>query len=389
MLLRNVSVIAEEAAKDILVKDGIIQSICPFNTATNPDEKTPSIQFNDAIAFPGLINSHEHLDFNLFPSLKNRTYNNYREWGKDIHENNKEEIDKTMQVPQQLRTEWGIYKNLLSGFTTVVNHGEQLKVKDELINVFQNTHALHSVGFEKNWRWKLNDPFKKNWPIVMHVGEGKDEISHKEIDQLIQWNFLKKKIIGIHGVAMDTEQATHFRALVWCPASNYFLLNRTAAIDFLKDKTDIIFGSDSTLTSSWNIWEHIRLARNEKMLTDKELFESLTTKPATVLDLHTIGKIEIEMQADIVVARKKKKANVLDAFFAINPEDILLIMHKGNIRLFDDELKEQITNSSLSSNNFSRINVNGSTKHIQGNFHDLVNEIKKYYPEAELPISIL
>ncbi len=389
MLLRNVSVLGGEVVKEILIKDGIIQSVNPFNATINSREKNPSLLFNDAIAFPGLINSHEHLDFNLFPSLKNGFYNNYREWGKDIHENNKSEINETLQVPQHIRTEWGIYKNLLNGFTTVVNHGEQLKVKDEIINVFQNTYPLHSVGFEKNWKWKLNNPFKKNWPIAAHVGEGKDEISHEEINQLIQRNFLKKKIIGIHGVAMDIEQAEHFRALVWCPASNYFLLNRTAAIDFLKDKTDVIFGSDSTLTSSWNIWEHIRLARNEKMLTDKELFESFTTKPATVWGLGKIGKIESGMQADIVIAKKKKNISDFNAFFSINPEDILLVMHKGNIRLFDDEMKDQIETSSLLSNNFSKINVNGSAKHVQGNFHVLINEIKKYYPKAELPISVL
>jgi len=389
MLLRNVSVIGEEDAKDIFTKDETIQSIKPFNGTVNTDNKASSLLFDDAIAFPGLINSHDHLDFNLFPSLNNKLYNSYREWGKDIHENNKKEIDKTLQIPKSLRIEWGIYKNLLNGFTTVVNHGEQLKIKSDIINVFQNTHALHSVGFEKRWKWKLNNPFKKSWPIAAHVGEGKDEVSHKEINQLIKWNFFKKKIVGIHGVAMDTKQAKHFHALVWCPASNYFLLNRTTAIDFLKDKTNIIFGSDSTLTSSWNIWEHIRLARNEKMLNDKELFEALTTKAAAVWGLYNIGKIEKEKQADLVIARKKKNQTDYNAFYAINPKDILLVMYKGNIRLFDNELKNQVTGSSLLSNNFSKIKVGESVKHVQGNFHVLINEIKRYYPETELPILAL
>ena len=48
---------------------------------------------------------------------------------------------------------------------------------------------------------------------------------------------------------MDEQQATAFEALVWCPASNYFLLNTTAAVDKLKTKTSILFGTDSTLTS--------------------------------------------------------------------------------------------------------------------------------------------
>ena len=90
-----------------------------------------------------------------------------------------------------------------------------------------------------------------------------------------------------------------------------------------------------------------------------------------------------------IIAKKKKNANDYDDFFSINPEDILFIMHKGNIRLFDDELKNQIKESSLSLNNFSKINVNGSVKHVEGNIHDLINEIRKHYPEADLPISAI
>jgi len=35
------------------------------------------INCNGYMAFPGLINSHDHLDFNLFPLWGNRKYNNY------------------------------------------------------------------------------------------------------------------------------------------------------------------------------------------------------------------------------------------------------------------------------------------------------------------------
>ena len=47
--------------------------------------------------FPGLINSHDHLDFNLFPQTGNRIYNNYTEWGRDIHEQNKEAISASFK----------------------------------------------------------------------------------------------------------------------------------------------------------------------------------------------------------------------------------------------------------------------------------------------------
>ena len=82
-----------------------------------------SLTFTDAIVFPGLINSHDHLDFNLFPQLGDRLYNNYTEWGGYIHHAYKNEIADVLKVPALLRSQWGVYKNLLCGVTTVVNHG--------------------------------------------------------------------------------------------------------------------------------------------------------------------------------------------------------------------------------------------------------------------------
>lgn len=82
------------------------------------------IIFANAMALPGLINSHDHLDFNLFPQLGDQIYSNYVEWGETIHLHHKEQINKVLKVPAALRAQWGIYKNLLCGVTTVVDHGK-------------------------------------------------------------------------------------------------------------------------------------------------------------------------------------------------------------------------------------------------------------------------
>ncbi|NNU33993.1 hypothetical protein HK413_07175 [Mucilaginibacter sp. S1162] len=131
------------------------------------------------------------MDFNLFPQLGNRYYNSYTEWGKHIQTNYKDEIAAVLKVPLNLRVEWGIFKNLLCGVTTVVNHGEPLPIANAPINVEQ-CHSIHSVQFEKRWKLKLNNPLKRKLPVVIHVGEGSDEQSKREIDTLIRWNLLKK-----------------------------------------------------------------------------------------------------------------------------------------------------------------------------------------------------
>ena len=343
MLLHNLQLINENNTVSLHLKNGKINAIGDIKNVT--DKQT--FNFEDAIVFPGLINSHDHLDFNLFPQLGNRKYDNYVEWGNDIHKQNKGIINDVLKVPQQLRIRWGIYKNILNGVTTVVNHGPQITADNTLINVFQKSHHLHSVQFEKNWKFKLNRPFIKKWPFAVHVGEGIDDVSHKEIRSLIKWNLWNRTLVGIHGIAMDAHQAKSFKALVWCPASNQFLIGKTAPIDELKHQVRVIFGTDSTLSASWNIWDHLRFARSTKYTSDESLYKMLNTRPANVWQLEKYGKLKENYNADIVIARQKNNLHGFDAFYALNPEDILMVIRGGNIMLLDESLLKQITDSEM------------------------------------------
>ena len=323
------------------------------------------------VVFPGLINSHDHLDFNIFPRLGNHTYRNYTEWGYSIHTEHREEIRRLLNIPLPLRTAWGMYKNLFCGITTVVNHGRRLALTDPVINIVQPKQNLHSVRFEKYWKWKLNNPFLKKQPCVIHAGEGTDEAAREEIDELLRWNLLKKNIIAVHGVAMNPAQAKKFEALVWCPASNYFLLNRTAAVDELKEHTQLCFGTDSTLTSTWNIWEHLRIARSSGLIYDADLFEALTSTPAQVWKLNT-GAIAAGRDADLVIAQVPG-----GDFYSIDPRDILMVMQKGKVRLYDQRIANLAKPHATGV--FTETSVNGYIKYVTGDWQGLINETKKYY----------
>ena len=100
------------------------------------------LAFDNAICFPGLINSHDHLDFNCFSPFGNRIYSNYTEWGSHIHAEFKPEINRIMSIPQALRVKWGIYKNLMDGVTTVLHHGEKIKTSGAPITVYQRVQNL-------------------------------------------------------------------------------------------------------------------------------------------------------------------------------------------------------------------------------------------------------
>jgi len=374
MILNNVRMALTGQTVSIRIKDGKIAQVFPGNFYDQTDEL--NLSFDNTIIFPGLINSHDHLDFNLFPALAGRTFKNYTEWGVYIHLKYKDVIDSVLKVPEKLRIQWGIYKNLLCGVTTVVNHGKRINVSNDLINIFQNCQSIHSVHFEKRWRFALNNPLNKNLPAVIHCGEGIDDLASNEIDRLIKSNILKRPIVAVHGVAMNEEQAKQFKALVWCPESNCFLLDKTAPVNHIKKHIPILFGTDSTLTGDWNIWNHIRKAKRTGMLSEQELFDALTVNPANIWGLNT-GVVTEGMDADVVLSKA-------DSFFSTDPQNIQLVMHKGQISLFDEALLPQLR--AINTNEYSKITISDSSKYVKGNLPELISKVKQFHPNASFPV---
>ena len=334
------------------------------------------IYFENAMVFPGLINSHDHLDFNLFPRLGNSKFKNYTEWGPSIQSTYATEIDEVIQIPRKLRYQWGIVKNLLGGVTTVVHHGNKTEKIPKPITIIDKFQHLHSVHFEKYWKLRLNNPFRKHRPSVIHSGEGIDKKAYNEINDLIQYNFLNKKMIAVHGISMDLEQAKSFRALVWCPQSNEWMFGKTADIEKLKDVIPIVFGTDSTLTSNWNIWTHIRDAQKTKKMTDIELYLALTSNAAELWNLNK-GNIAIGKNADMVIAEKLSDNN-WEAFFKINPENLLMIIHEGKIVLVDDKIVNILPSDLFNRSSLKPILLNDRIKYIPTQFIDTINEIQKF-----------
>jgi cytosine/adenosine deaminase-related metal-dependent hydrolase len=384
MLLNNLQLSDDAPPESIRVQDAFIKAIAPAHARAYGSD---ALYFDDAFAFPGLINSHDHLDFNSFPLLGNYCYPNYVEWGTDIHAHNKAAIEPVLRIPQALRIQWGIYKNLLNGITTVVNHGPPLPVTDELITVFQQCYCLHSIRLEKRWRLKLNHPGRNGHPFVIHVGEGTDSLAGQEIAELIRWNRLLRPLIGVHGVAMSARQATRFRALVWCPDSNFFLLGKTADIGQLKAHTTVLLGTDSTLTGSWSLWDHLRLAKATGMATDQELRDMVTTQAARVWQLPLLGLLAPGKQADLVVAKKKGATQLADRFYQLQPDDILLVMHRGEVKLFDASLLAQMKATGNLNDHFHPISLRQQQKYVKGNLPALMQQISSYHPDITFPVN--
>lgn len=366
MILLHARLYDREGTYHIVIENDRIKTISPVISAL-PSHDGQEIDLDGALVLPGFINSHDHLDFNFFPQLGKGGYENYRQWGPDIHQEHKELIVQVKNVPLSLRIAWGQYRNLLNGFTSVVNHGVPLSTSDGPGHVYQDVESLHSPGFEPGWQWKLNNPFRLGRTVVMHAGEGIDEMALDEVGELIRHNYFRRPVVAVHGVAMNSSQARHFKGLVWCPGSNYFLFGKTAPVAELFDYTNIVFGTDSTLTAPWNAWIHFRQALDS--VSEKTLFQMLTSGAATLWNFKDRGVMAEGKLADLLIVDGKPD------LFHHNPHDILGVISEGKFQMADYRLP----NASTLLKNADMINVGNAVKYVPENLNQVMREVNRYY----------
>lgn len=376
MILKNVHIcggVHHESIGDLLIVNDKVVKIDSSNC--NLVENGISIRFSeDVIAYPGLINSHDHLALNTHSIFKKRIYNDYVEWAEDDFDDQKEEITN---IPFELRCKWGILKNIIHGFTTVLQHDKWSEnLNSKLVDVHVKPRIIHSLQFDNRWKLKALLPSRNK--KVIHLAEGTNQEMCEEPSELLRYDMFPKKTIVVHGISLKEKEAKRFGGLIWCPNSNIYLYGKTAKIKELKKSLPIMFGTDSTVSSDWDLWKHINQAKELGELSEVELYNSLTEVPCKVFGLNEKGKIEENKIADIVVSRKKEN-HLISSFLAQNSDDILLIIKSGEIILLDDSILEQVK-SIISIEHFERIKIKQTTKFIKFPIKNLVNDIKKYYP---------
>lgn len=380
MILRNSLRYDNGKKETFFIKDGKISRSSAGETPAAPGNETV-LDCSGLTVFPGFINSHEHLDFNLYPQLGKGPYPNYTAWGLDIQQQHKDTITAIKNIPEDLRVQWGLYKNLLNGFTTVVNHGKKLNLACPFLDVPENMTVLHSAAFEKYWKIKLNNPLQLRQKVCMHIGEGTDALAAAEPAQINRFNFFRRPVIAVHGVKLNAATARHFKALVWCPASNYFLFTETADIGSLSGSVPLLFGTDSTLTSSWNAWEHFRLAQKQPV-TETQLVSMLTETPAKIWNTIATGRLEENTSADLLLLDRQSKP-----FTACNPEQIMLILKRGKPVLVDKEWYAGQNMPALNYTEYDEVAIAGRKKYVPAGLIALCEKIKVFYPEAVFPFT--
>ena len=141
------------AFADLAVSQGSVISIESRPFEQSHESMAQSLDLSGYLLLPGLINSHDHLEFGLFPNLGRGGYRNAAEWAADIQQNDAAMIAQHLRVPKRVRCWWGAIRNLLCGATTVCHHNPLLAEfsdPDFPVRVLRDYQWAHSLNFDSD-----------------------------------------------------------------------------------------------------------------------------------------------------------------------------------------------------------------------------------------------
>ncbi|HLA45727.1 MAG TPA: amidohydrolase family protein [Aggregatilineales bacterium] len=288
--------------------------------------------------YPGLINAHDHLEFNHYPRTRWRErYENASQWAQNMQPYLDEEPYTSLRrLPLQDRCLIGGLKNLLSGVTTVAHHNplhKPLKKRDFPVQVIQRYTWAHSIYLTSEH--EIKKAHAGCGIFMIHLAEGTDDSAEKELHQLAEYGCLDEKTIVIHGVGLHNEtqkQAIQESGgLVWCPSSNLFLLGATAAVSEWYEAGKLMLGSDSRLTADGDLLDELRAAYQTEQLNSEALFHLVTDFAANMLKLKDKGDLQPGMQADVFALPRPAHGDYYLHLIESRRTQILWVMRSGKI----------------------------------------------------------
>jgi cytosine/adenosine deaminase-related metal-dependent hydrolase len=284
--------------------------------------RSPGVWPEAVIAFPGLINSHDHLEFNCYPPTGTPPYDDFLGWCKDVQAD--PGLAAITAIDPAIRRQFGVLKNILWGVTAVADHGGKKQFGELPIRVLTKYTDLHSpeLGEKASWLNGLG-------PVVLHLAEGVTPQTRLRALAFLARNRLRRPVAAVHAVSLLGADFAQFQALIWCPASNFYLFGKTADAAAAIGQTRLLFGTDSTLSAPLTLWDHLRQVRSQ--IGDLALFKALTEAPSAFWRL--------QHRDDFVIAKRKASAS-WDSFFALTPDDILLVVMRGQAVLVDEQLRD-------------------------------------------------
>ena len=314
----------------VCVKGNAIAAVAPdkasipaeFAGLTPIETKTPST------IYPGLIELHNHLGYNMLPLWDvPQRYTNRNIWRSDfaryLPEVSWPAIVLGKNADRDYRRAIARFvecRSLFGGVTTAQGLSSDGQYYKGLVrNVEDPADAWPKAdGAVPDYR---PEEIEKLWvalqeprPYFYHLSEGTDSDAHQrflDLDLGAKGWAINQNLIAIHCVALgqsDLQRLTAAAGMVWSPLSNFLLYGTTADVEAAKALgVKIALGSDWSPSGSKNLLGELKVARIASdslggVFSDEELARMVTANPARMLGWDPyIGSIEAGKRADLLV----------------------------------------------------------------------------------------
>ncbi len=296
-------------------------------------EDVPTIQ-TEGMIFPGLIELHNHLSYNILPLWDvPRQFTNRGQWA--AHPAKRKWITAPMHVLG--RTE---------GYIEAIVRYVECKCLIAGVTTSQGISLFSSKRIEKCYRGAVRNVERPEHPMLPEAGTKIPDVDAKDaekflkqlenstckllhlsegVDERSRNHFLALQIsedtwaitdalAGIHSTALTAEDfqmlAQHHASMVWSPLSNLLLYNQTADIQSAKAHGVLIgLGSDWSSSGSKNLLCELKVAKifsanNGGIFSNEEIVAMATRNAAKILKWDSaLGSIEPGKLADLIVVK--------------------------------------------------------------------------------------
>lgn len=369
----------------------------------------------DSFIFPGLIDLHDHITWNLLPRWNpNELFNNRYEWQQ--RPGYKAALDgphAKLAADRALICDadrFGEIKAIVGGSTSVVGGLAPSPNTDDngcIMGLARNLDAYS--GFDGSvlnrekvlyevfpFEMKLADSARVRPDLdsgtlkafLIHVGEGKpsDAASAREFRMLAKRGdgFLHTGVSVIHGVALGKpefkQMADAHVGLIWSPRSNIELYGSTTDVRSAKAMgVKIALAPDWSPSGSDGMIEELKYAaawnasQSPPVFDNVELVRMAAAVPAQLAGAdNQIGSLSSGLYADLLLIHKKTGEDPYQALLDASPADVRLVMIGGIPIYGDRDLMDRL----LPRHHLETIEVCGAPK-------ALYIEAEKAVPESE------
>ena len=255
---------------DLLVQDDSLYDLLePGSKCNKPVES--EVDLDGQIVFPGLINSHDHLIDSCWTGLGKVPSANWFEWDRSVHETPEYRLMQKLSVTDLYVI--GMYKNMVSGATTVVDHFPAevsgTFTGHPLVSLLEHYYMAHSVSHHQlKWGSNAGEQFRQAHgilPFIIHAGEGTHQDIREEMEQLNRMGAIDKNTVLVNCTFLEEAElqliAARGATIVWLPTSSERIFGRQPDIKkILELKIPLTIGTDSSITGSRNLLAELKKA---------------------------------------------------------------------------------------------------------------------------------